>query len=103
MRRAGDTNFFCHRTFPPDGYRLSGPAARSDGNSWNRRGERWEPCPEDELSTGTPPEMNSGVLLAGLSSRTKKRHGRQTVRNGDPGAENQRLRWVSIGRRQPQN
>ncbi len=32
MRRAGDANLFCHRTFPSSGDRQLGTAARLDGN-----------------------------------------------------------------------
>jgi hypothetical protein len=41
MRRAGDTNFLCHRTFPAASFELSAPAARCDGDALFRKVMGW--------------------------------------------------------------
>jgi hypothetical protein len=38
MRRAGDANLFCHRTFPSGGLGLPVHAARRDGDARGRKG-----------------------------------------------------------------
>ena len=57
MRRAGYTNLFCHRAFPPSGFLLLGPAARGGGDASEREGwgcAEGMACETDSLCSPAP-------------------------------------------------
>src|SRR6201998_4950588 len=84
MRRAGNTNLFCHRAFPPSGFRLLGHAARWGGDACGREGRK---C-ADGMTCAWPAELTAcGRLPQCGAAKSKGFQVRQTFRNGDPKAE----------------
>ncbi len=83
MRRAGDANLFCHRTFPPSGVCLLGPAARRDGKKRDRKGRG---CAKGMTCEWPARRKSRSSKARGAVSRCDCSD-RQAVRVGDPNAE----------------